>query len=111
MPSMLAFVLLACATTVETFPEDYAEALCARTEECDRGAFEREYATGMDACVADRTEAIAEVAANCDWVELKAKACLEELHNETCGELDDGASSCADAYSCDAGDIIDILLR
>ncbi len=98
-------LLTACAVTAENFGERYADAQCERTQECDLGLFEDAYDDDFEECVTSWTAAWAVSAAECDFDKEKADLCLESLHNDTCGDLVDGADGCAEVFVCDSGDV------
>jgi hypothetical protein len=97
--------LSACAPTAEDFPEKFAASWCERTEECNRGTFEDVYDSDMQECESTWQDVFDRLVAECDFDVTKARACLESVRNDTCGDLQDGGDSCGEVYSCDLGDI------
>lgn len=103
--SLFLLSLAACAPTAENFPMKFAAAQCDRTEECDKGVFEDQYDGDMDECEQSWITTY-DAFTTCDFDVEKAKTCLESLHNDTCGDLEDGPEGCAEVYNCDLGDTL-----
>ena len=92
-PALLVVLLLAaCGVTQEDFPEAYAAAVCAKSDECDTLG-------GMS--IEDCEDAMATFAetvmldGDCAYDPDAGKACIEETESSACdAPSDDGDSAC-----------------
>jgi hypothetical protein len=108
----LALPLAACLTEAN-FPDQLTKTGCARSEECDRAAFEESYAD-VGECVDDNVGYWSDLStclqdAGCTFDEDAAKACVSDVRTADCAAITDGtaAEGCIDAYVCGLAQTID----
>ncbi len=88
------------------FPDQFGATLCTRLKECDDRWFDRTWGS-QDDCREEGAD-IAECFDGCDFDADAAQACLDEIEDASCRDieraLDDGDyEACDSVYSCTRG--------
>jgi len=107
MRMLLLTSLAACGANESSVPGRPASSYCASLKTCDEMGFWRTYTDGTSDCVAEMTETISDLGWStdtriCQWDQAQADACLTDLRDATCQEIESTfwVSECFQAWDC-----------
>ena len=113
MNRIFLITLLGGCVTERNFPDRLNSITCKRSLECDKAAFEASY-DNLGECLDENISTFDNLAAclveaGCEFNEEEARLCIDDIARDDCDAVMSGESltNCADAYTCDALEILE----